>query len=80
MKSAILIWSFWLASGWTLGYVVNTMSAPKPLSEQIDLKAGKSNVEWTYKKWNVCEGICRNYSSSTSSWWGGWGGSYWGGK
>lgn len=70
-------------TGWVLWYV--SKNNVKPISEQLDLKSGSTNIDWIVNTTNYCDGAlwsCKNYSSSSSSssWWGWWSGWGWWGK
>ena len=62
---AVVYWGIWYAIASTTSYI--------PISQQTDVKSmSVQKPEYIEKKWDVCEGTCKNYSStstSTSSWW-----------
>ena len=67
-------------TGWVLWYV--SKNNVKPISDQLDLKSGSTNIDWIVWSSSYCDWVCRNYSSSSSSssWWGWWSGWGWWGK
>lgn len=65
-----ILWTF-LIYGLIWGYLA-VNSSYKPISEQIDVKTmSLKQPDYIVKKWSNCVGSCRNYSSSSSSSWGG---------
>ncbi len=56
---------------WGIWYAIASTSSYTPISQQIDVKSmSLKTPEYVEKKWDICDGTCKNRSStSTSSWW-----------
>ncbi|MDD5769854.1 MAG: hypothetical protein PHE25_02710 [Candidatus Gracilibacteria bacterium] len=80
-KGIIIILLISALSGGVIGYYskINV----KPISKQLDLKSGSTNIDWIISSKSYCDtklGSCQNKtSSSSSSSWGGGGSSGGGG-
>lgn len=73
-KTFLIILIIIAMTGGVIGYYSKNSVAP--ISKQLDLKSGSTHIDWVVGTSSYCDGICKNYSSSSSS--SSWLGSSWG--